>query len=75
MLYYLRKLEGQLKNTFSLKRLKKFGLRIAILDFISFLCHRSASAFQLAVIRSKDRIVQKYLYKNYGEIISKYREK
>lgn len=75
LMYYLGKLKTSLLQTFSLKRIRRFGIRIAILDFISFMCHRSSSRFQLAVIRAKDRIVQKYIYQNYADIIIKYKDK
>lgn len=72
--YYFGKLKRALMKIFSIKRIKKFGIQIAFLDFISFMCHRSNSKFQLAIVRAKDRNVQKYIYKNYDNILKKYRE-
>lgn len=72
--YYIGKLKRTLVTNFSRKRIKRFGIKIAVLDLISFLCHRSSSNFQLAVVRAKDRSVQKYIYRNYGNILKKYRE-
>lgn len=72
--YYLKNLRNSFMKFFSLDRLKKYGISIALLDFISFLCHRSSSKFQLLVIRTKDKLVQKYLYKNYSDTIARYRK-
>lgn len=72
--YYLRKVGSRLAEIFSKRRIKRFGFRIAFLDLVIYMCHRSASDFQLMIIRAKDRIVQKYIYKNYEGILEKYRE-
>lgn len=72
--YYLTKLKDGLISIFSLYRIKRFGLNIAILDFVAFMCHRSGSNFQLKIIRAKDKDVQKYIHANYENILKKYRE-
>lgn len=69
--YYIKKLKNRLSSIFSIKRLKKYGVRIAILDFFIFLNHRNNSGFEHWLIKQKDLIVQKYVYKNYKSIISK----
>lgn len=75
ILYYFKKLKEKTASIFSIERIKQFGFKIAILDFLIFLCHRSASDFQLMLIREKDKIVQKYIYRNYKDIVEKYRGK
>lgn len=72
--YYLTKLKDGLISIFSPYRIKKFGLKMAFLDFVVFMCHRSGSNFQLMVIRTKDKDVQKYIHENYESILKKYRE-
>lgn len=72
--YYLTKLKDGLISIFSPYRIKRFGLKIAFLDFVIFMCHRSGSNFQLRVIRAKDKDVQKYIHANYESILKKYRE-
>ena len=33
---YLKKIKARMNNIFSLERIKKYGIRIAILDFFTF---------------------------------------
>ena len=71
--YYIKKMKERLSHIFSIKRLKKYGMRIAILDCLIFFMHRNNSRLEHYLIRQKDLIVQKYLYKNYKNIISEIR--
>lgn len=72
--YYLEKVKRALATNFSKERISKFGILIAVLNFVSFMCHRSGSDFYLTIVRAKDRHVQKYIYKNYDYILKKYRD-
>lgn len=69
MKYYWVKLINSVKRIFSRKRILCFGLRIALLDFGIFMMHRNGTSLYHFMVRSKDRIVQRYLYKNYSGII------
>lgn len=71
--YYIKKLNKRLSSIFSVKRLKKYGVRMAIIDFFIFIMHRNNSGFEHYLIRQKDLIVQKYIYKNYDNIINEIR--
>ena len=73
--YYVSKLVIALKEFCSFKRIQKYGILIAIYNFIIFICHRNNSKIQLWAERKKDLIVQKYLYKNYYYIIERYKTK
>lgn len=66
---YFKKIKMRINNIFLAERIKKYGIRIAILDFFIFLMHRNNSNFQHWLIRQKDLIVQKYLYTEYANII------
>lgn len=74
MKYYWKKLIKRISEIFAWKRLRLYGVRIAILDFIIFLCRRSETSFSHKLIQKKDRFVQKYLYDNYYDIFEKYKE-
>lgn len=68
--YYLKKLKTNINKCFSYERIKKYGIKISVLDFLIFLMHRNNSNFEHWLIRHKDLIVQKYIYVNYRNIIS-----
>ena len=71
--YFLGKFRDRTSEIFNRERLKKYGMRKAIFDFIVFLCHRSNSKLQLWAERKEDLIVQKYLYDNYNHVIERYK--
>ena len=71
--YYLKKIKENLNKIFSIKRIKRYGFNMAVIDFLIFLMHRNNSNLEHWLIRRKDLIVQKYLYKNYPQIIMKIR--
>jgi hypothetical protein len=74
IIYYIRKFREKTKKIFAWSKIRRFGIKIVLADFIIFMCHRSHSDFQLAVIRMRDRIVQKYIHNDYEDILTKYRE-
>jgi hypothetical protein len=72
--HYALQFKRNIFYTFSINRILKYGIRLAIYDFVNFLLHRSGGAFQHYNDRKRDEIVQKYLYKNYGDIIFRIKE-
>ena len=72
--YYLSKFCDRIKKIFSYKRLKKYGIEMAFLDLCIFFMHRKGNRLEHFLIRKKDKIVQKYLYKNYYDVILKIKD-
>ena len=68
--HYLRKFSKRIRKIFSNDRVKKYGIKLALLDFLIFLMHRKGSKLEHWLIRKKDIIVQEYIYKNYPDIIN-----
>lgn len=66
---YIKRLEVRINKIFSKDRIKKYGIKFAILDFFIFLMHRNNSNLEHWLIRKKDLIVQKYLYTEYANIV------
>jgi hypothetical protein len=71
--YYAKKVKTRFLSIFSIKRIKKFGVKMAILDFLIFLMHRNNSNIEHWLIRKKDIIVQNYIYNGYSNIIKEIR--
>lgn len=69
--YYLKKIYVHLRTVYKPKRIKKFGIRIALLDTFIFLMRRNNSYFNHKAIQMKDKIVQRYLYVNYEDVIKR----
>lgn len=73
--YYWSQFNIRIKKIFSGYRLKKYGVRLALLDLLIFLMHRNGSRLEHYLIRKKDLIVQKYLYNNFNSIIDSIKSK
>ena len=71
--YYFVKLNENIRKNFSYKRVKEYGFRMAFLDFLIFLMHRNDTRLEHWLIRKKDMIVQKYIYRKYPNIINEIR--
>ncbi|OUQ00228.1 hypothetical protein B5E95_06660 [Lactobacillus gallinarum] len=63
------------KDIFKYKRIKRYGFKYTLLEFIILCCHRSNTKFEHIITRQKDMLIDKYLRKNYSDIIDKYFEK
>ena len=67
--YYIDKIKKAFRRIFNISRIKKYGFKLAIYDILIFFMHRNNSKFEHMLIQKKDKIVQKYIYKNYTYIV------
>lgn len=72
---YITKFYRRVNTIFKITRIKKYGLKIALLDFFIFLMHRNDSDLEHFLIRKKDVLVQKYIYYHYEKLIKEYKGK
>lgn len=72
IIYYLNKLLLHVKENYSIRRLTRFGIRVALCSTIIFLGHRKTYKWVSIVETYRSRLVEAYIYRHYIDVIQKY---